>query len=132
MKLHFLNIENYEFIEMWFKTRFHYTLTNKKTNKQLFVTFVGIANCVNLREKGNLGKFINDEDKAKYSTTLQKNFYLEDNHELLNQISSKFYVGREYTWTNNWKLDNVLMISKKILMLSFDVEKNESGPSLKF
>jgi hypothetical protein len=41
-------------------------------------------------------------------------------------------VGRESTWTNNWKLDNGLMISKKLLRLSFDVEKNESGPSLKF
>lgn len=125
-------IENYEFIDMRFKTRFHYILTNKKSNKQLFVTFVGFANCVNLGEKWNLGKFSNDENKTKYSTTLQEIFYLEDNHELLNQISSKFYVGRESTWTNNWKLDNGLMISKKLLRLSFDVEKNESGPSLKF
>jgi hypothetical protein len=44
---HFLNIENYEFIEMQFKTRFHYTLTNKKSNKKLFVTFVGTANSIN-------------------------------------------------------------------------------------
>jgi hypothetical protein len=60
---------------MQFKTRFHYTLTNKKSNKQLFVTFVGIANCVNLKENGDLGKFNNYENKTKYSTTLQNNFY---------------------------------------------------------
>jgi hypothetical protein len=42
-QLHFLNIENYEFIEMGFKTRFHSTLANTESKKKLFVTFVGIA-----------------------------------------------------------------------------------------
>ncbi len=63
---------------------------------------------------------------------MQKKNYLEDNHELLNQISFKFYVGRESTWTNNWKLDNGLMISNKLLRPSLDVEMNESDPYLKF
>ncbi len=89
-----MNIENYEFIDTLFKTRFHYTLTNKKSNKQLIITIVGIANCINLGEKKNLGKFSNDENKEKYSITLQESFYLKDNHELLNRISSKFLCGK--------------------------------------
>jgi hypothetical protein len=73
-QLHFLNIENYEFIKMGFKIGFHSTLANKESKKEFFITFVGISNYVNLSEKGNLGKFNNDESKAKYSITLQESF----------------------------------------------------------
>jgi len=116
---------------MGFKIGFHSTLANKESKKKLFVTFVGIANYVNLGENGNFGKFSNDKIKAKYSITLQEIFYLEDYHELLNQISSKFYVGGESTWISNRKLDSGLMLSKKILRPSFNDEKHDSGPYLK-
>jgi len=89
-ELHFLNIENYEFIKMGLKTRFHSTLASKESKKELFVIFVGIANYVNLGEKRNLKKFNNDENKAKHSITLQESFYLDDYYELINQLSSKF------------------------------------------
>jgi hypothetical protein len=112
-QLQFLNIENYEFIKMGFKIRFRSTLANKESKKKKIVTFVGIANYVNLGEKGNSGKFSNDKIKAKYSITLQEIFYLEDYHELLNQISSKFYVGGKSTWISNRELDSGLMLSKK-------------------
>jgi hypothetical protein len=69
---------------MGFKIGFHSTLASKESKKKLFVSFVGIANYVNLGEKGNLGNFSNDESKAKYSITLQENFYLKYYHELLN------------------------------------------------
>jgi hypothetical protein len=54
---------------MGFKTRLRSTLANKESKKEIFVTFVGITNYVHLGENGNLGKFNNDESKAKYSIT---------------------------------------------------------------
>jgi hypothetical protein len=47
-QLQFLNIENYEFIKMGFKIKFRSTLANKESKKKKIVTFVGIANYVNL------------------------------------------------------------------------------------
>jgi hypothetical protein len=108
----FFNIEIYEFIKLGFKTRFHSTLGNKAKNKELFVTFIGIANYVNLGDRGDLGKFSNDESKTNHFVTLQESFYLENYHELLNQISSIFYVGRESTWTSGHELDSGFLFSK--------------------
>jgi hypothetical protein len=84
-----------------------------------------------LGKKGNLQKFNSDESKAKYSITLQKTFYLKIYHQLLNQISSRCYVGGESTWTSGHDLGSGLLFSKKLLRPSIYDEKNERGSSLK-
>jgi hypothetical protein len=62
---------------------------------------------------------------AKQSTlTLQESFYLKNYHKLVNQISSKLYVGGKSTWTSGCELNNGLLFSKKLLRPAIYDEKD--------
>jgi hypothetical protein len=93
-----LNLENPTWRCLSIGTRFHSTLWNTSTNRELFFSTIGEVRYVDIGKKGNLRKISNDEAYIKLSITLSKNAYLEDYRKLINDLTQEWYKNENMTW----------------------------------
>jgi hypothetical protein len=69
-KHHLFSVKNLTWNRLPIGIGFHSTLWNNTTNSELFFSLIGKAQYVDLGEKGNLGKFSIEENKAKFTIFL--------------------------------------------------------------